>query len=125
MTSLCRHSGKFARGKCVQNLTTDVFLTSSSWRPCPGSIPLSSWLRPGSYNKFMVKRGFVYIMGSHKLTLYTRVTNNLIRRVYEHKHNLIPGFTDRYKCHNYFTTKLLISLSRPLFEKNKLKTLIE
>jgi putative endonuclease len=29
-------------------------------------------------------------------TLYTGVTNNLMRRVFEHKHHLIEGFTRKY-----------------------------
>ena len=32
-------------------------------------------------------------------TLYTGVTSNLPRRVYEHKNNLIKGFTERYGVH--------------------------
>ena len=33
-------------------------------------------------------------------TIYTGVTNNLERRVYEHKNNIIKGFTSKYKIHN-------------------------
>ncbi len=40
---------------------------------------------------------FVYIMTNHSRTLYTGVTNNLTRRVYEHQHHLVPGFTSKYK----------------------------
>ena len=32
-------------------------------------------------------------------TLYVGVTNNLLRRVWEHKNNLVEGFTERYRLH--------------------------
>jgi putative endonuclease len=35
-------------------------------------------------------------MTNRTRTLYTGVTNNLKRRVYEHKHKLIEGFTKKY-----------------------------
>lgn len=45
----------------------------------------------------MLKTAYVYILASRKNgTLYTGVTSNLERRMYEHKHHLLDGFTDKY-----------------------------
>jgi putative endonuclease len=43
---------------------------------------------------------FVYLMASGKNgTLYVGVTNNLIRRIFEHRSGEVDGFTDRYRVH--------------------------
>ncbi len=49
---------------------------------------------------------YVYIMAGKFRALYTGVTNNLERRVLEHKRKLIPGFTSKYNISRlvYFET---------------------
>ena len=43
---------------------------------------------------------YVYILASRRNgTLYVGVTNDLVRRVYEHKSDLVDGFTKRYGVH--------------------------
>ena len=48
----------------------------------------------------MEKGGYVYIItNDRKTVLYTGVTSNLARRIYEHKTHQIPGFTKKYNVH--------------------------
>lgn len=45
----------------------------------------------------MDKQYYVYILTNFTNTvLYTGVTNNLVRRIYEHKNHLAKGFTEKY-----------------------------
>ena len=46
-----------------------------------------------------MKRPAIYIMTNKRNgTLYTGVTSNLVKRVYEHKEGVVPGFTKKYDC---------------------------
>ena len=43
----------------------------------------------------------VYILANKRNgTLYTGVTSNLVQRVWQHKNNLVEGFTKRYGIHS-------------------------
>ena len=42
-------------------------------------------------------RFFVYILASRSRVLYTGVTRDLLRRVYQHRNGEVPGFSRRYQ----------------------------
>ena len=47
---------------------------------------------------------WVYVMTNHSGTLYIGMTNNLERRVWEHRHGVVEGFTSKYRI-----TKLVLA----------------
>ena len=63
-----------------------------------------------------MKHYYVYILTNHSQNLYTGVTNNLERRMYEYKHHLVADFTSKYHITRlvYFeeTTDVYAAISR-------------
>jgi putative endonuclease len=48
----------------------------------------------------MERQPCVYLLASKKNgTLYTGVTSNLLKRIWEHKHEAVDGFTKKYTVH--------------------------
>ena len=65
---------------------------------------------------------YVYIMANkYNTVLYTGVTNNLIRRVYEHKNNLIDGFTKKYNCHKLVWFQETNNIEEAIKEEKRIK----
>jgi len=44
-----------------------------------------------------MKQYFVYILANKSKMLYTGITNNLERRIFEHKQHLVEGYTQKYQ----------------------------
>jgi putative endonuclease len=54
-------------------------------------------------------------------TLYIGITNNLIRRVYEHKNNLIEGFSSKYNIHNLVYFEQTSDVKSAILREKRLK----
>lgn len=69
-----------------------------------------------------MKDHYVYILASKKNgTLYIGVTNDLIKRVYEHKQHLVKGFTDKYNVDRLVYFEMTASISCAIAREKVLK----
>lgn len=72
-----------------------------------------------------MKKYYVYITGNLRPTLYIGITNNLIRRVYEHKHGLVEGFTKKYNLKKLLYFEVYNSSKEAIARENNLNIGIE
>jgi putative endonuclease len=65
---------------------------------------------------------FVYILASGKNgTLYIGVTNDLMRRVFEHKSDAVEGFTKKYRVHDLVYFEVTESIEGAILREKQLK----
>ena len=70
---------------------------------------------------FAVSQYYVYIMASYRGTLYIGVTNDLARRVYEHRHKLVQGFTKKYKTSTLVYYEVTEDVKSAIFREKQIK----
>ena len=64
----------------------------------------------------------VYILASKRNgTLYIGVTSDLVKRVWEHKNNMVEGFTKRYSVHQLVWYELHESMESAILREKRLK----
>lgn len=69
-----------------------------------------------------MKHYFVYILTNrNNNVLYTGVTNNLLRRVYEHKNKLIDGFTKKYNLTKMVYAEEFTDISDAIAAEKRIK----
>ena len=70
----------------------------------------------------MMKAYYVYILANkHNNVLYIGVTNNLIRRVYEHKMEKIAGFAKKYNCHKLVWFQQTNDINAAIVQEKRMK----
>jgi len=65
---------------------------------------------------------FVYLLASQRNgTLYVGVTNDLVRRVYEHKNDVLDGFSKRYGVHQLVWFEATPSVEAAILKEKQIK----
>jgi len=68
------------------------------------------------------KQAAVYILASQRYgTLYVGVTSNLVKRVWEHKNNVVEGFTKKYGVHTLVWYELHESMESAIQREKAIK----
>lgn len=69
-----------------------------------------------------MKQPAVYILASGRNgTLYTGVTSQLVQRIWQHKHDLVPGFTQKYRVHDLVYFELCDDMLTAIAREKQIK----
>lgn len=70
----------------------------------------------------VVKCGYAYLLVNRANTvIYTGVTSNLQKRVYEHREDLVKGFTNKYKVHKLVYYEIFNSIEDAIVREKQIK----
>ena len=70
-----------------------------------------------------MKQYYVYIMASKRRgTLYIGVTDDLVKRVYEHQNDVVEGFTKKYSVHQLVYYETSEDIESVILREKRLKT---
>jgi putative endonuclease len=64
---------------------------------------------------------YVYVLTNDTRTPYTGVTNNPIRRMFEHKHHLVPGFSAKYNVTQLVYVESTIDVKAAISREKQIK----
>jgi len=65
---------------------------------------------------------YIYILANKRNgTLYIGVTSNLVKRAYEHKNNIIDGFTKKYNIHKLVYYEISDDIESAIRREKQLK----
>jgi putative endonuclease len=69
-----------------------------------------------------MKQPAVYILASKRNgTLYTGVTSDLVQRIWQHKNNVVKGFTEKYGVHTLVYFELHDDMESAIVREKRLK----
>ena len=69
-----------------------------------------------------MKQYYVYILTSKSCILYVGVTNNLERRIFEHRQKVVPGFTKKYNINRLMYFEVFENIRDAIAREKQIKS---
>ncbi len=71
------------------------------------------------------RKGYIYILANKSNSvIYTGVTSDLVKRIYQHKQRLLEGFSKRYNLHKLVYYEMHDSVNNAIVREKQIKGLL-